>query len=182
MAKPFLLALLVTAGPALAACVPTPPRQFDDSDCEKPPASVPKELTSDPNVDIVLVDRVYPKILDGNEIITWDGWQAHGALTHTFFCHRPERSIAALEAPPGLHKLEVLIRVYGNPDTSYDQMNFDVKYARTVDVPESGVLVLNLELSLSGEPQPARDGTSVPSPKLKVTDQVLPGAPAKGRP
>lgn len=181
LAKTLTLAALVVAGPSFAACTPTPPRQFFDSDCERPPASVPKELTADPNVDIVLVDRVYPTMLDGNEVITWDGWLAHSALSHSFFCHRSERSIAALETAPGLHKLDVLIRVFGNPDTRYDHMVFDVKYARTIDVPESGVLVLNLEISLGDAPQSA-GGTSLPPPKLKVTDQVLPAVPPKARP
>lgn len=158
---------------ALAGCVPDAPAQTAGMECEEPPSTVPSEVASEPNVNIVIVDRTHPQILDASEVIMWDGWLAHQARAHTFFCHRPERTVLALEAAPGPHKLNVRIQFFGSPGSSYDQLNFDLKSDHEVDVPEDGIVVVNLELSL-GAPRPSQSGTEVRSPQLHYREEVLP--------
>src|SRR5690349_21174153 len=109
------------------ACAPDAPPAFVDTECDTPPTTMPLEVTSDPNVNIVIVDNAYPKVLDFNEVVIWDGRLAHQALAQRFFCHRPERMTLALEEPPGPHRVQILLRFRGNPDTPYAGLKFEVK-------------------------------------------------------
>jgi hypothetical protein len=120
-----------------------------------------------------MVDRVYPELLDFNEVVIWDGRLAHQALTHGFFCHSPERTVVALETPPGQNAIHVLIRLLGSPGSPYDRLTFDVKSQHEIDVPEEGVVVVNLELSF-GTQRVANVGTDLPTPELHYHDVTLP--------
>jgi hypothetical protein len=142
-------------------------------ECEKAPASAPSEVTADPNVNIVIADRASPHVLDGNEVVIWDGRLVHKALAHTFFCHVPERTIVALEEPPGLHKVEVMIRVFGNPDGPYAGLTWELKSEHPIEVPEAGAVVLNLDLFL-GEPHINNGGSDLLTPQFRYRPVNVP--------
>jgi hypothetical protein len=165
-------AFAVCASLALFGCIPDAPSQFVDTDCDQPPASAPSELTSDPNVDIVIADHTHPQVLDASEVVFWDGWLAHKAEAKTFFCHRSERTVLALEAAPGPHKLLVVIRFFGRPGGDYDQLNFELKFEHEVDVPDDGVVVSTLELLL-GEPHVFQAGRELASPQARYHESRL---------
>lgn len=166
-----------SAAVATSGCVPATWPQSLDEQCDKAPATIPLEVTSDPNVNLVIVDRAYPQVLDFNEAMTWDGRLEHRALSPTFFCHQSERTVLALEAEPGEHKLDVLIRFRGNPQTDYAGITLDMKSEREIDVPEDGVIVVNLEVSL-GKPSVIHGGSELLAPQLHYREVVLP-APAR---
>jgi hypothetical protein len=149
-------------------------------ECERAPASAPAEVTADPNVNIVIADRAYPQVLDGNEIVIWDGKLAHKALANTFFCHGPERTIVALEEAPGLHKVEVLIRVFGNPDGPYAGLVWELKSEHPIEVPDTGAVVLNIDLFL-GEPHSDNGGTTLLTPQFRYHPVTVSGG-ARGAP
>jgi hypothetical protein len=158
----------------LSACIPEAPSQMAGMECEKAPSSAPSEVTADPNVNIVIADRAFPRVLDGNEVVTWDGRLVHRALARPFFCHVPERTIVALEEAPGLHKVEVMIRVFGNPDGPYAGLTWELKSEHPIEVPESGAVVLNLDLFL-GEPHFDHGGTNLLTPQFRYRPVNVPG-------
>lgn len=162
----------------LTGCPTMPPSQFSATDCEEAKATFPTEVTSDPNVNVVLLDNSNRQVLVGAEIITWDGLLVHKIQTSGFYCVKPQRTLLALEAAPGLHKVQVLIKVFGNPETVYDRLYFDVKSDYTLEIPDQGVLVLNVEMSLVGPPIPTLSGT-LSSPQLRYREDRL---PRRGRP
>lgn len=137
-----------------------------DMECETPPASVPTEVTSDPDVNIVITDRVFPQVLDANEVVIWDGRLVHKALAQTFFCHRPERTIAALEEAPGIHNVQVMIRVFGNPDGPYSGLSWELKSDHPIEVPDDGAVILNIDLLL-GDPHVDRGGNDLLTPQFR---------------
>jgi hypothetical protein len=143
-------------------------------ECEKAPASAPAEVTADPNVNIVIADRAYPQILDGNEVVIWDGKLAHKALANTFFCHGPERTIVALEEAPGLHRVQVTIRVFGNPDGPYAGLSWELKSEHPIEVPDTGAVVLNIDLFL-GEPHLDAGGSDLLTPQFRYRPVTVPG-------
>jgi len=161
--------LAAVAVMGLTGCTPDAPPRLADAECDEPPATFPHEITADPNVNIVIVDRVYPQLFDFNDVLIWDGRLEHQALAKTFFCHRPERTALALEAPPGLHRVEVLVRLLGNSGTAYEGLTFDVKSHHELDVPEDGVAVLNLELYF-GNSNISREGRTFPGPELHFSE------------
>jgi hypothetical protein len=171
---PSRSALVAWAAFGCFGCTPTPPSQLVDTDCDEPSATAPTEVTADPNVNVVLQDRAHPQILRFTEAVMWDGRLAHKAQAQNFFCHRPERTIVALEAAPGPHVIQVMMGVYGNPDSSYVDLKFDLKADHSLDVPESGVVVLNLDLTLDGQ-NVSRFGDILPAPRLRYREVRIPG-------
>jgi hypothetical protein len=155
--------------------MPEAPAQMAETDCETPPSTVPSEVTASPNVNIVIADHAHPKLLDGSEAVTWDGWLVHNARARTFFCHRHERTIAALEAAPGPHKVTVVVKVFGNPGSDYADLIFELKSEHEIEVPESGVVVMNLDLSLDGATV-TQNGSALPGPRMQYRDVVLPAS------
>ena len=166
-------ALVAACGTALLGCTPTAPSQMADMDCDDPPATIPTEVTADPNVNFILRDRAHPQVLDFVEVVIWDGHLVHKAQAQNFFCPRPERTIVALEAPPGTHQFRVLLKAYGNPDTGYADLKFDLNAEHALEVPETGVVVLNLDLTLDGQ-NVSRVGDVLPGPRLIYRDSRIP--------
>jgi hypothetical protein len=160
---------------ALCGCMPEAPSQMAGMECEKAPASAPPEVTADPNVNIVIVDRAHPHVLDANEVVIWDGKLAHKALAHTFFCHVPERTIVALEEAPGLHNVQVTIRVFGNPDGPYAGLNWELKSEHPLEVPDNGAVILNLDLFL-GEPHVLSGGNDLLTPQFRYRPVNVPAS------
>jgi hypothetical protein len=169
-----LTRVVTCAAIAASACMPEAPSQMAGMECEKAPASAPSEVTADPNVNVVIADRAYPKVLDGNEVVIWDGKLAHQALAHGYFCHVPERTVVALEEAPGLHKVQVMIRVFGNPDGPYAGLSWELKSDHPIDVPESGAVVLNIDLFL-GEPHMDNGGVDVLTPQFRYRPVIVSG-------